>query len=80
MELGHGVSLVGTVVPIDIVSHEGSYISIGDHTFINYGASMTAHPEARIGRHGFLGHYLQIVDKIEHGIENVTQRRRPRRP
>src|SRR6478735_3145659 len=32
VEFGDGVSLVGTVVPIEIVSHEGSHISIGEHT------------------------------------------------
>src|SRR4051812_46178723 len=35
VEFGEGVSLVGTVVPIEIVSHQGSRISIGDRTFVN---------------------------------------------
>jgi maltose O-acetyltransferase len=69
VELGCGVSLVGTVVPIEIVSHKGSHISIGDHTFINYGASLTAYREVRIGRHCLLGHHLRIMDKNEHGLE-----------
>ena len=66
---GDGVSLVGTVVPIEIVSHEGSHISIGDHTFINYGASITAYREVSIGCHCLLGHHLRIIDRNEHGIE-----------
>jgi maltose O-acetyltransferase len=64
-----GVTLVGTVVPIEIVSHEGSHISIGEHTFINYGASITAYREVRIGRHCLLGHHLRIIDRNEYGIE-----------
>jgi maltose O-acetyltransferase len=56
-------------VPIEIVSHEGSHIAIGDHTFINYGASITAYGEVSIGRHCLLGHYLQITDENEHGLE-----------
>jgi acetyltransferase-like isoleucine patch superfamily enzyme len=64
-----GVTLVGTVVPIEIVSHEGSHISIGEHTFINYGASITAYREVRIGRHCLLGHHLRIIDRNEYGLE-----------
>jgi maltose O-acetyltransferase len=69
VEFGDGVSLVGTVVPIEIVSHEGSHISIGEHTFINYGASITAYREVRIGRHCLLGHHLRIIDRSEYGLE-----------
>jgi maltose O-acetyltransferase len=69
VEFGDGVSLVGTVVPIEIVSHEGSHISIGEHTFINYGASITAYREVRIGRHCLLGHHLRIIDRNEYGFE-----------
>lgn len=69
VEFGDGVSLVGTVVPIEIVSHEGSHISIGEHTFINYGASITAYREVRIGRHCLLGHHLRIIDQNEYGLE-----------
>jgi acetyltransferase-like isoleucine patch superfamily enzyme len=66
VEFGNGVCLVGTVVPIEIVSHKGSHISIGDHTFINYGASITAYQQIKIGRHCLLGHHLLILDKNEH--------------
>jgi maltose O-acetyltransferase len=69
VKFGDGVCLVGTVVPIEIVSHEGSHISIGDHTFINYGASITAYGEVSIGRHCLFGHHLRIIDRNEHGIE-----------
>lgn len=68
VEFGNGVTLVGTVTPIEIVSYKGSRISIGDHTFVNYGASITAHQRVSIGRHCLLGHYLRIVDRNEHGI------------
>jgi maltose O-acetyltransferase len=61
--------MVGNVVPIEIVSHMGSLISIGDHTFINYGTSISAYQQVTIGRHCLLGHHLRIVDKNEHGRE-----------
>jgi acetyltransferase-like isoleucine patch superfamily enzyme len=69
VKFGNGVCMVGNVVPIEIVSHTGSHISIGDHTFINYGASITAYQQVKIGRHCLLGHHLRIVDKNEHGLE-----------
>lgn len=69
VKFGNGVSLVGNVTPIEIVSYKDSEISIGDHTFINYGASITAYREVKIGRHCLLGHHLRIVDRNEHGIE-----------
>jgi maltose O-acetyltransferase len=67
VEFGNGVCLVGTVIPIEIVSHKGSHISIGDHTFVNYGTSITAYQAVKIGRHCLLGHHLLILDRNEHG-------------
>jgi acetyltransferase-like isoleucine patch superfamily enzyme len=69
VEFGQGVSLVGDVVPIEFVSYKGARISIGDHTFINYGSSITAYKQVKIGRHCLLGHHLLIVDRNEHGVE-----------
>jgi maltose O-acetyltransferase len=67
IEFGQGVSLVGSVVPIEIVSHDGARISIGDHTFINYGSSISAHKQVEIGQHCLLGHYTNIFDNNEPG-------------
>lgn len=69
VEIGNGVCLVGNVVPIEIVSNKGSRISIGDHTFINYGVSITAFLEVRMGCHCLLGQNVRILDRNEHGIE-----------
>ncbi len=70
IEFGQGVSLVGNIVPIEIFSHEGARISIGDHTFINYGSSISAHKQVKIGHHCLLGHYTLIVDNNEHGVDH----------
>jgi acetyltransferase-like isoleucine patch superfamily enzyme len=69
VEFGNGVSLVGNVVPIEIVCQKGAHVSIGDHTFINYGSSISAHKNIKIGRHCLLGHYLRLLDNDEHGFE-----------
>jgi acetyltransferase-like isoleucine patch superfamily enzyme len=70
IEFGQGVSLVGNIVPIEIFSHEGARISIGDHTFINYGSSISAHKQVKIGHHCLLGHYTLIFDDHEHGVDH----------
>ena len=69
VEFGQGVMLIGDVVPIEFVSHKSACISIGDHTFINYGSSISAHKLVKIGRHCLLGHHTLILDNNEHGVE-----------
>jgi hypothetical protein len=50
---GEGITLFGNVVPIEFVSR----IQVGDHTFINYGSSISAHKLVNIGRDCLLGHH-----------------------
>jgi acetyltransferase-like isoleucine patch superfamily enzyme len=69
VKFGHGVMLKGDVIPIELVSHKDAQISIGDHTFINYGSSITAYKSVKIGRNCLLGHYTLILDRNEHGVE-----------
>jgi carbonic anhydrase/acetyltransferase-like protein (isoleucine patch superfamily) len=70
IEFGQGVSLVGNVVPIEIFSHEGARISIGDDTFINYGSSILAHKQVKIDHRCLLGHYTLIFDNHGHGVDH----------
>jgi acetyltransferase-like isoleucine patch superfamily enzyme len=67
--LGNGITLIGNVVPIELISYEGACITIGDHTFINYGSSISAHKRVAIGRHCLLGHYTLILDNNEHDLQ-----------
>jgi maltose O-acetyltransferase len=71
VEFGNGVSLVGDVVPIEIVCHKGARVSIGDHTFINYGSLVSAYKHIEIGHHCLLGHYLTLLDNNEHDVEQL---------
>jgi acetyltransferase-like isoleucine patch superfamily enzyme len=66
--LGNGIILIGNVVPIEFVSHKGACVTIGDHTFINYGSSISARELVSIGRHCLLGHYTLILDNQEHDL------------
>ena len=63
---GEGVVLTGTVVPVEFVCYDGAHILIGDHTYINYGLSISAYERVTIGRHCHLGHYTLILDNSEH--------------
>ena len=67
---GKGVSLLGTVVPIEFAPKKGGRILIGDHTFINYGSTISAYEQVSIGAHCLLGHYTHILDNGEHDIIN----------
>lgn len=69
VEFGQSVTLVGDVVPVEFVSYQGARISVGDHSFINYGSSISAYKHVKIGRHCLLGHHTLIVDRNEHGVE-----------
>jgi acetyltransferase-like isoleucine patch superfamily enzyme len=68
LAFGRGITLIGDVVPIEFISHEGGCITIGDHSFINYGSSISAHKLVTIGRHCLLGHYTFILDNNEHDL------------
>ena len=75
IEFGQGVTLTGNIVPIELISRKGARISIGDHTFINYGLSISAHKSVNIGCHCLLGHYLSIQDTDESAVEESETER-----
>jgi len=66
--LGEGVSLNGTIVPIELVTYASGRIEIGNHTFINYGSSIAARASVKIGSHCHLGHYLFVMDNDQHDV------------
>lgn len=71
--LGRGVTLVGTVVPVDLGTYTRGRIEIGDHTFINYGCSITARSSVIIGSRCHLGHYTFIMDNDQHDVVRHTE-------
>jgi acetyltransferase-like isoleucine patch superfamily enzyme len=65
---GAGVSLNGTVVPVEMVTYTSGRIEIGSHTFINYGSSIAARVSVKIGSYCHLGHYTFVMDNDQHDI------------
>ena len=66
--LSEGVSLNGTVVPIELVTYTSGRIEIGNHTFINYGSSIAARTSVKIGSYCHLGHYTFVMDNDQHDL------------
>ena len=66
--LGEGVSLNGTIVPIELVTYASGQIEIGKNTFINYGSSIAARASVKIGSYCHLGHYLFVMDNDQHDV------------
>ena len=66
--LGEGVSLNGTVVPIELITYKLGRIEIGDNTFINYGSSIAARASVKIGSCCHLGHYMFVMDNDQHDV------------
>ena len=71
--LGEGVSLNGTVVPIEMITYHSGRIEIGEHTFINYGSSIAARASVKIGSYCHLGHYLFVMDNNQHDVVRHDQ-------
>jgi serine acetyltransferase len=68
ISIGDGTTLTGTVVPLEFVVHDDAHLIIGDHTFLNYGSSISAHQRVEIGDHCLIGHYALILDNDHHDL------------
>lgn len=73
LALGKGVSIIGTVVPVELVTYASGRIEIGNHTFINYGSSIAAREFVKIGSHCHLGHYTFVMDNDQHHVVRHTE-------
>jgi acetyltransferase-like isoleucine patch superfamily enzyme len=71
--LGEGVSLNGTVVPIELVTYASGRIEVGNRTFINYGSSIAARATVKIGSYCHLGHYTFVMDNDQHDVVRHTE-------
>lgn len=70
---GNGVTMIGNVVPVEIISHRNARVVIGGQSFINYGVSISAHQEVVIGQRCKIGHYVFIMDNNQHDLRDRTK-------
>jgi len=69
MSIGERVRIDGRMNPVEIVAWQGSRLTIGSGTFLNYGVSLSAHREVRIGRDCLIGNYVTIMDNDYHDLK-----------
>ncbi len=67
--IGDRSMLLSTVSPIELVAYEDASIEIGEQAFINYGCSISASGEVRIGADCNIGTHVIIMDNEFHSIE-----------
>jgi acetyltransferase-like isoleucine patch superfamily enzyme len=66
MELGDGVVLRSALVPLELATGVGGRLTIGADTFVNYGTSIGAAGEMRIGRRVNIAPFVTILDTSYH--------------
>jgi acetyltransferase-like isoleucine patch superfamily enzyme len=62
----------GSLAAISIRTRKGGALSIGDHVYLNYGVSIDAWHDVRIGNNVMLGPFVSIIDNDRHEVEPGT--------
>ncbi|AKJ63906.1 acyltransferase [Kiritimatiella glycovorans] len=70
IEIGERFLFFSTTVRSELITHPGGRIAIGDRVFLNYGASLSAHEEIRIGNGCQIGSYACLMDNDYHRVED----------
>ncbi len=71
--IGERVRIHSTTVPVELAANAGGRIEVGNHSFLNYGVSISAHELVRIGERCLLGAYVMILDNDWHEIEDRSK-------
>jgi acetyltransferase-like isoleucine patch superfamily enzyme/acyl carrier protein len=66
LELGRGVSLVCTPVPLELVTGPRGVLRIGDSAHLGFGTSIAAHSEIELGPGVQLGAFCNVIDTDFH--------------
>ena len=66
--IGDRVRILSTTVPSELVVRAGARLELGDHVYINYGASICAYQSIRIGDRCTVGTYVIITDNDQHDL------------
>lgn len=69
LEVASRVRIVSTVAQTELVVGRDGLLEIGESTFINYGCSISASGEVRIGAECNIGTHVMIMDNEFHSIE-----------
>ena len=75
--IGARTRLVSTITPLEIVVGPNATLAIGERVFINYGCSIAAMQEVRIGNDCNIGSYVMIVDNNFHHVDPARRLEMP---
>ncbi len=67
--LGEKVRIDGRTVRVELVAWKNAHLEIGSGTFLNYGASLSAHRQVTIGSNCLIGNYVTIMDNDYHDLK-----------
>ena len=70
MTIGDHVRLVSTVARLELVTVAGGHLEIGNNVFINYGSSLVASAQVRIGDDCLIGTHVMVMDCDFHRVED----------
>jgi acetyltransferase-like isoleucine patch superfamily enzyme len=78
MELHDHVQLRSILVPVELTCGHGAVLEIGEDTFLNYGVSIGATGEIRLGKRVNVGPYVMIIDTQFHDAHDRNKVPPPR--
>jgi len=77
MMIGERLRLVSTIATTELVAGRGASLEVGDGVFINYGCSIAANQQIRIGSNCSIGTYVIMMDNDFHRLEPERRNERP---
>jgi maltose O-acetyltransferase len=72
IEVGDRVRIEALTVPVELVAWRDAILTVGARTFLNYGASLSAHRSVTIGERCLIGNYAVIMDSDYHDLTDRT--------
>jgi acetyltransferase-like isoleucine patch superfamily enzyme len=69
MVVGERVRLDGSQAALELVAGTGGTLEIGHGTFINFGTSIVASQDIKVGAHCLIGPYCSLMDNSYHRLE-----------
>jgi acetyltransferase-like isoleucine patch superfamily enzyme len=70
--LGRELQLLGGMIPSELTCHRGATLEIGPDGLFNYGVSIEAANQVRIGSRCMLGSFVRISDRDGSGCRPIT--------
>jgi len=77
MRVGARLRLVSTIATTELVTGSGGWLEIGEGVFINYGCSISANEQVRIGDRCSIGTHVIIMDNDFHQVDPQRREERP---